>query len=392
MMLKKEKLIIILSMILVMNFIVGVKTPVFATNNTTDSTTTNTTTNTATNTTTNTTTNSTTTNTATNTTTTTTAKKSIKKLTLTVDTSIKSYTGEKLQPTVKLYDGKVKLKLNTDYTVKYENNKKPGKAKITISGKGNYTGTITKYFFIAPKKATIKSVFFNSKATKATITWAKDKLATGYRIYMSETKNGEYTRIKTISDNKTVEFTKKGLDPNKTYYFKVRAYIEVDGKKKDKEFSAAKTDTGLLGKVSLTSSSSGANRNWNLKLASKKINGTVLKPGDTFNWFNVVGRASKANGYKLASVYSNGKTVQGYGGGVCQVSTTLYQAALKADLKIVERHMHSKSVTYTEWGKDATVSYGSLNLRIKNNKKYSIKMVTYSDKTKSTCELYKVID
>ena len=80
----------------------------------------------------------------------------------------------------------------------------------------------------------------------------------------------------------------------------------------------------------------------------------------------------------------------GYGGGVCQVSTTLYQASVEAGLKIVERHMHSKAVSYTKRGKDATVSYGVQNLRIKNNKKYTIKLETYSNKGKTTCKIYKI--
>ena len=321
-----------------------------------------------------------------------TEKKDITKLKNKINTSIHTYTGEKRTPSVKIYDGNNTLKEGQDYTVKYKNNKNPGKATITVKGKGNYKGTIIKYFYIAPQKEKIKSVIFSSTFTKATIKWEKDNKADGYIIYMSETKDGEYTKIKTIKNKKTTEYTKKGLDPDKIYYFKIRGYKNVDGKKICKFYSSAKSNTGLLAKVELTSYSSGSNRNHNLSLASKKINGLVLKPGQTFNWFQVVGPASKARGYKQASVFVNGKTVLGYGGGVCQVSTTLYQASLKAGLKIIERHMHSKAVTYTTRGKDATVSYGVQNLRIRNNKNYSIKIVTTSNKGTTKCELYRIAD
>ena len=318
-------------------------------------------------------------------------KISIKKLTVKIDTSKKTYTGKKLSTSVKVYKDGKKLKNNKDYVVTYKNNIKTGKATVTVKGIGNYTGTISKNFYIVPQKEKIKSVLFNAKGTKATITWKKDKMASGYAIYMSTSKNGKYKKIKTITKNSITTYTAKNLNSKKTYYFKISSYVLVKGKKiYSKSYSAIKTNTGLLAKVTLNSPMSGKDRNYNLKLASKKINGTVLKPGATFNWFKVVGSASKAKGYRKAGIFVNGKTVQGYGGGVCQVSSTLYQASLKIKLKIVERHTHSQNVPYSAVGKDVTVAYGSKNLRIKNNKKYPIKLVTYSNKTKTICEIYRI--
>lgn len=310
-----------------------------------------------------------------------------------IDTSVHTYTGGERNAVVKIYNGKTKLKLNKDYTVTYKNNVEIGKAKVTVKGIGKYTGTIKKSYYIAPMKNKIRSVMFNSIFTKATITWTRDPKVSGYALYMSESKNGKYIKIKHITGNKTITYTKKNLDPNKMYYFKVSSY-KVYGEKNifSKKYSEPKSNTGLLAEIKLTSSSSGSNRNHNLKLASKKINGLVLKPGKMFNWFSVVGAASKANGYKTATIFEKGKSVQGYGGGVCQVSTTLYQAAKKSGLKIVERHTHSKAVTYTTTGKDATVVYGIKNLRIKNNKKYSIKFVTTSKGGSTTCKIYRIAD
>ena len=335
------------------------------------------------------------TNTNTNTSTTTPVvveKKLIQKMKIVANTSIHSYLGTARQPDVNVYDGNKKLKVNKDYKVTYKNNTNPGKARIIITGIGDYTGQVVKYFYIAPQKEKITSVRFNSTATKATITWKKAYKCTGYKVFMAESRNGKYTWIKTIQNSNTLSFTKKGLDPRKEYYFKVTAYKEIDGKKIYKKLSEPRTQDKLLATVTLTASSSGSNRNHNLKLASEKISGLVLKPGETFNWFKVVGPASKARGYLEASVFQNGKTVKGYGGGVCQVSTTIYQTSLKVGLQIVERHQHSKPVTYTKLGKDATVSYGVQNLRIKNNKNYSIRIVTSAEKGSTTCKMYKVGD
>lgn len=316
--------------------------------------------------------------------------KDINTLKVKVSAYIHTYDGTEKIATVKVYDGDQKLTQGIDYIVNYSNNINPGKAIVFITGIGDYTGTATKYFYIAPKKNKIKSVIMSSNFKKATITWKKDVLASGYKIYMSTSKNGNYKRIKTITNNETTSYRKGGLNPKKSYYFKIRAYVEVDGQKILKKYSAPKTNTGLIAKITLNSPRSSSARNWNLNLASKIINGTVLKPGQTFNWFKVVGPASRSRGFKNAIIFVNHKSILGSGGGVCQVSTTLYQAAKKAGLQIVERYTHSKAVSYTTSGNDATVAYGSKNLKIRNNKKYTIRLNTYSKGGKTICRIYRV--
>lgn len=108
-------------------------------------------------------------------------------------------------------------------------------------------------------------------------------------------------------------------------------------------------------------------RNTNIRIASGKIDGTVIPPGGRFNFNNVVGRRTIEAGFKEAPVFKNGKHDMGVGGGICQVSSTLYNACLFADLKIVERHNHSMPVPYLPVGRDATVDYGSLNLVVENS-------------------------
>lgn len=107
-------------------------------------------------------------------------------------------------------------------------------------------------------------------------------------------------------------------------------------------------------------------RNNNIKVASGKLNGIVLMPGDHVSFNETVGRRTIEAGFQEAGVYKNGKHDHGIGGGICQVSTTLYNAALFANLGIVHRHNHSMPVPYVPLGRDATVDYGSIDLELVN--------------------------
>ncbi len=113
--------------------------------------------------------------------------------------------------------------------------------------------------------------------------------------------------------------------------------------------------------------SSKEERKENIKLAIKTIDGTVLKPGEEFSFNNKTGERSEKNGYKKANVISGGIYIESTGGGVCQVSTTLYNACLRAGLEITEIHPHSLSVGYVDPGFDAMVNMGSSDFRFKNS-------------------------
>ena len=123
----------------------------------------------------------------------------------------------------------------------------------------------------------------------------------------------------------------------------------------------------LLGAYSTSFSSSGANRVKNVTTGCEKINGTVLYPGDELSVYKLVSPFTKANGYELAGSYSNGQTVESFGGGICQVSTTLYNAALKAELEVVERFNHSMTVSYVPLAADAAIAGTYKDLKFKNN-------------------------
>ena len=112
--------------------------------------------------------------------------------------------------------------------------------------------------------------------------------------------------------------------------------------------------------------SSSAERITNIKLAARAINGTVLNAGEQFSFNDTVGKRSESKGYKSAKVISDGAFTEGVGGGVCQVSTTLYNAALLSGLEIDEFHPHSLAVSYVENSFDAMVSYGVCDLKFTN--------------------------
>lgn len=116
------------------------------------------------------------------------------------------------------------------------------------------------------------------------------------------------------------------------------------------------------------------NRTTNLILASSKISGTVLMPGEKFSFNQVVGERTIAAGYKNAAIFVNGQVEDGLAGGICQVSSTLYDAVVGANLEITERHNHSKLTSYLPGGKDATVVWGRYDFQFVNNREYPIKI------------------
>ena len=117
-------------------------------------------------------------------------------------------------------------------------------------------------------------------------------------------------------------------------------------------------------------------RDENIKLACKTLSGTVVKSGETFSFWDNLGCTTKERGYKEAKTFtSDGKVTQSYGGGVCQISTTIYKAVLKVKgLEVKERHEHSRDVPYIEDGKDAAGSYNSADLKFKNTLDYDIRL------------------
>lgn len=136
--------------------------------------------------------------------------------------------------------------------------------------------------------------------------------------------------------------------------------------------------------------STNTNRATNIVLACEKINGTVLEPGEVFSFNKVVGARTAKNGFKEAIIYSDGELDYGIGGGICQVSSTLYNAVLFANLDIVERKNHSMTVSYVPVGQDATVSYGSVDFKFENSRNYPIKISATTNSGIATITVYGV--
>ena len=130
----------------------------------------------------------------------------------------------------------------------------------------------------------------------------------------------------------------------------------------------------LISEFSTKYDASNKNRSQNLAIAAGKINGTVLMPGEEFSFNQVVGKRTIQEGYKDAKIYQDGQVVDGLAGGICQISSTLYNAVVKANLEVTERRNHSFTTSYIKAGQDATVVYGVIDFKFKNSRTYPIKI------------------
>ena len=137
----------------------------------------------------------------------------------------------------------------------------------------------------------------------------------------------------------------------------------------------------VIGKYTTTLLDRSDNRVNNILLASKKINNTILNPGEEFSFNGIVGKRTAAKGYEEAPIIirtpDGPKKKKANGGGICQISTTMYNAVEKCGLKVTERHIHSKDVGYVPRGDDATVSYGTVDFRFVNTRKNPIMLKLY---------------
>ena len=129
-------------------------------------------------------------------------------------------------------------------------------------------------------------------------------------------------------------------------------------------------------------------RTTNLVLACQKLNGKVIKPGETFSYNATLGPRTYAAGYRNAKVYESGQVVDGIGGGICQISSTLYNAALMSDMEIVERRNHQFVTSYVGAGRDATVVYGSTDFKFKNTRTYPIRIVASAKSGIATISIF----
>ena len=137
-----------------------------------------------------------------------------------------------------------------------------------------------------------------------------------------------------------------------------------------------------------TNTTANSNRNTNVRLAAEAINGTIIQPGEEFSFNGTVGQRTEAKGYKGAAAYNNGEVVQEIGGGVCQVSTTLYGAVFRAGLEITYRRSHTYEPNYITPGQDATVSWEEPDFKFRNNSSSPIGLRASYSNQKVTVSVY----
>lgn len=167
----------------------------------------------------------------------------------------------------------------------------------------------------------------------------------------------------------------------------VRLPVEIKEPAKTAEQLRSMLFRDTLASYSSSFATSSANRAQNVTLSASRLNGYILMPGDVFSYDSTIGRRTAANGYREAGVYVGNKQETGIGGGICQTSSTLYAAALYANLEIVSRTSHSLPVSYVPAGMDATIAEGYIDLKIRNNTEYPIKLVASVNGRKLTCSV-----
>ena len=134
-----------------------------------------------------------------------------------------------------------------------------------------------------------------------------------------------------------------------------------------------------LGSYTTSFNTKEKNRCHNIMLASDTIDGCIVYPGEIFSFNETLGPTSRRCGYKKSTIFIKGNKYEGYGGGVCQVSTTLYNAAVNAGMTIIERHDHSRKVPYAKKGEDAATSYVGIDFKFQNDLSFPVVIYSYID-------------
>lgn len=265
-----------------------------------------------------------------------------------------------------------------------ELNDKLNSKVITLSAGGKeiqvkYTELNVKYDFAAA----IEKLFKGEAVTDATPKYDDVKLEQLIRTYADDvnrmTENETAAQIVDL-DALNAEFIKNiNLDPANVT---VKGNMIADASKATTaapDEGDPNSDYRTIGYASTNYSSSSYNRAFNVQLSSSYINDVTIYPGEVFSFNAHVGDTSYSKGYLDGVAYSGGEMVVEPGGGVCQVSTTLYQAVLDAGLKVVERYNHGSVVHYADYGMDATVYYPSVDFKFRNNFSYPITIKAYSE-------------
>lgn len=201
------------------------------------------------------------------------------------------------------------------------------------------------------------------------------------------------TEVNTVEVNRTsTDISNLNDISNNTINNNIVSTNKADNTSNSSSSKVSNKSEELLAQFSTKIYSTDSARQNNLEITSKKLNGTVVKPNETFSFTKTIGPSTAAKGYEEADIYdSNGNKIKGYGGGNCQVSSTLYNAVQKvSSLEVVERHEHSNTVPYVKEGHDAAVAYGSVDFKFKNTNNFSIKILVETSKKYVVVKLMKI--
>ncbi|WP_296644816.1 VanW family protein [Romboutsia sp. 13368] len=293
---------------------------------------------------------------------------------------------------------KVKICIdNKEYSISYENliskyNNK--KLYADIIENQNKKNKFSKFMSIITKKEKAYNLYFEIDENK--FNDLKEKIAQDINIECIEPKviiDGEKITYKEgkngykLDEDTLYNDIKKDISENNI----IDENIKVDAKLVIDRPKIAMNDLKNVNyKISTytTTYGSGNARGSNIENAAKKIDDLLLMPEDEFSYERAVGPIIESNGYKYAPVISNGKLVNGIGGGVCQVSSTLYNTQLKAGILPIERKNHSKPVSYVTRGLDATLASGIIDYKFKNTYDYPLVINTIANNGNLTIEIW----
>lgn len=189
-----------------------------------------------------------------------------------------------------------------------------------------------------------------------------------------------------IEKEKMINLVKEAINANPEANTVIEVPVDIIKPKVTKDM-LTKID-GIIGSFTTSFTSSDSSRSANVEIATKAVNGTLLMPGETFSYNNTLGERTKDKGYRDGAAYVGNKVVMVTGGGICQVSTTLYRAALRAGILPTERHNHSMTTSYSGPSGDATVSWGSLDYQFKNPYDFPIYIQGYTANKHVTFNIY----
>lgn len=239
----------------------------------------------------------------------------------------------------------------------------------------------------APVKLSFSEIYKNRGDLE--LKWNKVN-SSGYEIwYGLKSDFSDATKV-IIRSGHTTSFKASGLDPNRNYYLRIQAYRYNNGKYYFGGFNKAQgTYYCNLYMTYYSKYPDNYNRTTNLLIASNAIDGTIIYPGQLFDFNKIVGPRTVARGYREATIFSGtSSTEQGVGGGICQVASTIFNTALYANVQIVERHQHSQRVTYVPLGRDAAIYGNSQNFVWRNSTPYPIRIIMSVGSNTLRCSFY----